>query len=808
MTGDDDGKLRIYKAASGEFVGVFPFTDSASESGLPSEEQRDGTEFDSPTPSLKDSQNDDSISQSTGQAVRCLISISSDQVVSGNSDGTVRLYSRRLGREMATFIPEFDNVAAVTCLAFDPKRQSIITGFANGAIKILNTDQKSKVNEFVGHNGCILALAVHNAGDILISSSTDNSIRLWDFNTGQQLYGFKFFAQALFYDELRDTLFCGTNEGVVASAKIVRNSTNQRNAEIKILKKNLVHRASIYSIWYSTQHDVLATVAVDNSASYWPNITGTPYDEAFAKAQQAREAEEGLDTEAVQRLLGELKISSDVTQRASPAATTEAKMIDLCLKVIEDGSDESENRRRNIKENFEKMVLELQHMLEEAGTELEEKRDQLAKRFSHVLDAKEGEKILEDKILRRQEEIRARHEREWSEFRTQSEQERKAFSQNLPKLQSGVASQFLSLKRKCFDVQNEIEAEFSRTLRKNLADSLPVINNVYQIGAPISTNTTSVFKGLDLNSLELVAIKAFPSAVSLDASLRHETLVPIVDVCHAGSTVFVVMKMMKENLSEFVRKRGQLEPSVIAQITYTLLKCLAYLHANRMVFRDLRPQHVLLGEDEQPRLMHLGVMRSLMGTPESEPPEDGRIYAAPELFGRVVKGSSDIWSLGCVFMYLLQTPQEREIPVFYGEDEREILYNMIQIVGKPTTRELQEMGKDCKMGEDGIELLQFVDQQEYEENRPSAPFKELCTKASPLALDLLSKMLVFTTNGRVSAVEALHHPYFQEFGLVPSQSEADLNPHTDLTSTFSEYSDDDEEERDQPSFSSITEERA
>lgn len=80
--------------------------------------------------------------------------------------------------------------------------------------------------------------------DLLVSSSTDGSIRLWDISSGmmilsdeiyiialhirfslmsiigQQIYGYKFAAQALFYDNLRDILFCGTNEGVLASAKV------------------------------------------------------------------------------------------------------------------------------------------------------------------------------------------------------------------------------------------------------------------------------------------------------------------------------------------------------------------------------------------------------------------------------------------------------------------------------------------------------------------------------------------------------------------------------------------------------------
>jgi serine/threonine protein kinase len=58
-----------------------------------------------------------------------------------------------------------------------------------------------------------------------------------------------------------------------------------------------------------------------------------------------------------------------------------------------------------------------------------------------------------------------------------------------------------------------------------------------------------------------------------------------------------------------------------------------------------------------------------------------------------------------------------------------------------------------------------------------------------LALDLLSKMLIFIPQKRTSAIEALNHPYFQEYGLVPSPGESDMLPHTDLTSTFSDLSD-------------------
>lgn len=43
------------------------------------------------------------------------------------------------------------------------------------------------------------------------------------------------------------------------------------------------------------------------------------------------------------------------------------------------------------------------------------------------------------------------------------------------------------------------------------------------------------------------------------------------------------------------------------------------------------------------------------------------------------------------------------------------------------------------------------------------PFNKIFPNASPEALDLLEKMLKFDPNERLSASEALRHPYFKEY---------------------------------------------
>lgn len=47
-------------------------------------------------------------------------------------------------------------------------------------------------------------------------------------------------------------------------------------------------------------------------------------------------------------------------------------------------------------------------------------------------------------------------------------------------------------------------------------------------------------------------------------------------------------------------------------------------------------------------------------------------------------------------------------PIFSGNDTGEILKNICQVLGKPPTPALKQMGKECKMDETGMEMLNFV----------------------------------------------------------------------------------------------------
>ena len=125
------------------------------------------------------------------------------------------------------------------------------------------------------------------------------------------------------------------------------------------------------------------------------------------------------------------------------------------------------------------------------------------------------------------------------------------------------------------------------------------------------------------------------------------------------------------------------------QVAKQLVKALHYLHTNRIIHRDMKPQNVLIGSNGRMKLCDFGfaramskntiVLTSIKGTP---------LYMSPELVKeQPYDHTSDLWSLG-VILFELYTGQ----PPFYTNS----IYSLINHIVKDPVKFPPEMPKDMR----------------------------------------------------------------------------------------------------------------
>lgn len=127
-----------------------------------------------------------------------------------------------------------------------------------------------------------------------------------------------------------------------------------------------------------------------------------------------------------------------------------------------------------------------------------------------------------------------------------------------------------------------------------------------------------------------------------------------------------------------------------------------------------------------------------------------RWYRAPELIltHKISYSTAiDIWSVGCIFAEMLG----KGVPLFPGKDAYTQLTLMINLLGSPSPEALEKVQSDMA--------------RKHFENLPKSnppPLSERFPGVEPVALDLLAKLLDWDPHERITAYEALSHPYFYE----------------------------------------------
>ncbi|XP_027824056.1 mitogen-activated protein kinase 12 isoform X3 [Ovis aries] len=248
----------------------------------------------------------------------------------------------------------------------------------------------------------------------------------------------------------------------------------------------------------------------------------------------------------------------------------------------------------------------------------------------------------------------------------------------------------------------------------------------------------------------------------LDVFTPDETLDDFTDF-------YLVMPFMGTDLGKLM-KHEKLSEDRVQFLVYQTLKGLKYIHAAGVIHRDLKPSNLAVNEDCElkgplcpPPPLTLAVDSGLRPGPAGRQRDD-RLRGDPvvprarghlELDALHADGprsphagasvSVDIWSVGCIMAEMITGKT-----LFKGNDHLDQLKEIMKVTGTPPAEFVQRLQSDeAKNYMKGLPELEKKD------------FASVLTNASPLAVSLLEKMLVLDAEQRVTAAEALAHPYFE-----------------------------------------------
>lgn len=309
----------------------------------------------------------------------------------------------------------------------------------------------------------------------------------------------------------------------------------------------------------------------------------------------------------------------------------------------------------------------------------------------------------------------------------------------------------------------------------------------------------------DKNGFQLTSLREITTLFSIPA---HANIIYLREVVTSVNTdrFYLVMEYVDHDLLSLVnRMKNPYSPSELKSLLLQLLTGLAHLHKYSVIHRDLKLSNLLLTHDGQLKIADFGLARIGVvvskssshnpptSTSASPPPSttdpssstdraqtqkqkwsrkytQGVVtlwYRAPEILmgSQDYSFSIDMWAVGCIFAELLL-----QKPFLVGQSELDQLNKIAHLLGAPTDirwpgfsnlpnakrLSFRNAPVESSLSQTLLKLLSCEGEGGRGGNR------SMYYEPTEHTVNLIERMLEYDPEQRITAQQALQHPYFLE----------------------------------------------
>ncbi|KAI1140033.1 Pkinase-domain-containing protein [Hypoxylon sp. FL0543] len=296
--------------------------------------------------------------------------------------------------------------------------------------------------------------------------------------------------------------------------------------------------------------------------------------------------------------------------------------------------------------------------------------------------------------------------------------------------------------------------------------------------------------------------------MALCSELKHDNVIRLIEIILEDKCIFMVFEYAEHDLLQIIhhhtqQPRHSIPPSTVKSIMFQLLNGCQYLHSNWVLHRDLKPANIMVTSSGQVKIGDLGLARLFYKPLHSLWSGDKVVvtiwYRAPELLlgSRHYTPAIDMWAVGCIFAELLSLR-----PIFKGEEakmdkktvpfQRNQMQKIVDIMGLPTKERWPYL---TSMPEyNNLSVLQppmlhpghHGHHHHHHHSKSAASTSHLekwyystigahsstsspnsngsLSALGPEGYKLLAGLLEYDPERRLTAAQALQHPFFQASG--------------------------------------------